>query len=50
LRLEGHGQLSAAAELLIRSIVWSLLIRLVGGLFPAVRAARLSIASALREP
>ena len=36
-------------ELLVRGIVWSLLIGLVGGLFPAVRAARLPIASALRE-
>ena len=36
-------------ELLVRGIVWSLLIGLVGGLLPAVRAARLPIASALRE-
>jgi len=36
-------------ELLMRGIVWSALIGLVGGLFPAIRAARLPIASALRE-
>jgi putative ABC transport system permease protein len=36
-------------QLLARGIVWSLLIGLVGGLFPAIRAARLPIASALRE-
>jgi putative ABC transport system permease protein len=36
-------------ELLVRGIVWSLIIGVVGGLFPAIRAARLPIASALRE-
>ncbi len=36
-------------ELLVRGIIWSALIGLIGGLFPAVRAARLPIASALRE-
>jgi putative ABC transport system permease protein len=36
-------------ELLIRGIVWATLIGLIGGLFPAVRAARLPIAAALRE-
>jgi putative ABC transport system permease protein len=36
-------------QLLARGIVWSLFIGLVGGLFPAIRAARLPIASALRE-
>jgi putative ABC transport system permease protein len=36
-------------ELLVRGIVWSALIGLIGGLFPAIRAARLPIASALRE-
>jgi len=36
-------------ELLIRGIVWATLIGLVGGLFPALRAARLPIAAALRE-
>ena len=36
-------------ELLIRGIVWAVLIGLIGGLFPAIRGARLPIAAALRE-
>ena len=36
-------------ELLVRGVVWSALIGLVGGLFPAIRAARLPIAAGLRE-
>ena len=36
-------------ELLVRGIVWSALIGLIGGLFPAIRAARMPIAAALRE-
>jgi putative ABC transport system permease protein len=36
-------------ELLVRGVLWSLVIGLVGGLFPALRAARLPIAAALRE-
>jgi putative ABC transport system permease protein len=36
-------------QLLIRGIVWSAVIGLIGGLFPAIRAARLPIAAALRE-
>jgi putative ABC transport system permease protein len=36
-------------ELLGRGIAWSALIGLIGGLFPAIRAARLPIAAALRE-
>ncbi len=36
-------------QLLIRGIIWATLIGIIGGLFPAVRAARLPIASALRE-
>jgi len=36
-------------ELLVRGIVWSVAIGLIGGLFPAIRAARLPIAAALRE-
>ena len=36
-------------ELLARGIVWSAMIGLIGGLFPAIRAARLPIATALRE-
>jgi putative ABC transport system permease protein len=36
-------------QLLVRGIVWATLIGMVGGLFPAIRAARLPIAAALRE-
>ena len=36
-------------ELLVRGIVWSALIGLIGGLFPAIRAAGLPIAAGLRE-
>jgi len=36
-------------ELLMRGILWSALIGLIGGLFPAIRAARLPIAAGLRE-
>jgi putative ABC transport system permease protein len=36
-------------ELLVQGAVYSALIGLVGGLFPAVRAARLPVATALRE-
>ncbi|MGB7768160.1 MAG: ABC transporter permease [Verrucomicrobiia bacterium] len=36
-------------ELLVRGIIWSAVIGLIGGLFPAIRAARLPIAAALRE-
>ena len=36
-------------QLLVRGVIWSLIIGLIGGLFPALRAARLPIASALRE-
>ncbi|HXD00103.1 MAG TPA: ABC transporter permease [Verrucomicrobiae bacterium] len=35
--------------LLIQGIIWASLIGLIGGIFPAVRAARMPIASALRE-
>ena len=35
--------------LLAQGIVWALMIGLVGGLFPAIRASRLPIASALRD-
>jgi len=35
--------------LLLQGIVWSAFIGLLGGLFPAIRAARLPIAAALRE-
>jgi putative ABC transport system permease protein len=36
-------------QLLLRGITWAAVIGLIGGLFPAIRAARLPIASALRE-
>jgi putative ABC transport system permease protein len=35
--------------LLVQGVIWAMLIGLIGGLFPAIRAARLPIASALRE-
>jgi putative ABC transport system permease protein len=36
-------------QLLLRGITWAAIIGLIGGLFPAIRAARLPIAAALRE-
>ena len=36
-------------ELLVQGAVYTALIGLVGGLFPAIRAARLPVATALRE-
>lgn len=36
-------------QLLLQGIVWATLIGLIGGFFPALRAARLPIAKALRE-
>ena len=36
-------------SLLIQAILWAAMIGLVGGLFPALRAARLPVAAALRE-
>jgi putative ABC transport system permease protein len=36
-------------QLLIKGIIWATLIGLIGGLLPALRAARLPIASPLRE-
>jgi len=36
-------------SLLLRGMIWAAVIGLIGGLFPALRAARLPIASALRE-
>jgi putative ABC transport system permease protein len=35
--------------LLVRGILWAAVIGLVGGFFPAIRAARLPVAAALRE-
>jgi len=36
-------------ELLVKGIVWAAAIGLIGGFLPALRAARLPIASALRD-
>jgi putative ABC transport system permease protein len=36
-------------ELLLKAIVWATVLGLFGGLFPAIRAARLPVASALRD-
>jgi putative ABC transport system permease protein len=36
-------------KLLVQGIAWALVMGLVGGLFPAIRAARLPVATALRE-
>jgi len=40
---------AVTGQLLVQGLLWAVFIGLVGGLFPAVRAARLPIASALRE-
>lgn len=42
-------QFSVSAGLLISGIVFALVMGFIGGLFPAVRAARLPVAKALRE-
>lgn len=42
-------QLSVSLQLVILGIVWACVIGLVGGLFPAIRAARLPVAEALRS-
>lgn len=36
-------------QLLVQGVIWATLIGLIGGLLPAIRAARLPIATALRE-
>jgi putative ABC transport system permease protein len=36
-------------QLLVQGIVWATLIGLLGGLLPAIRAARQPVAAALRE-
>jgi putative ABC transport system permease protein len=36
-------------QLLAQGIIWAMLIGFIGGLLPAIRAARLPIAAALRE-
>jgi len=42
-------QFAVTPKLLVQGIIWSLLMGLVGGLPPAIRAARLPVATALRE-
>ncbi len=41
-------QLTVSPALLVIGVVWACVIGIIGGLFPSVRAARLSVASALR--
>jgi putative ABC transport system permease protein len=41
-------ELSVTLPLVVLGLVWALVIGLIGGLFPAVRAARLPVATALR--
>lgn len=36
-------------DLLVRGVIWSAIIGLCGGIFPALRACRIPIATALRE-
>jgi len=40
---------SVTPQLLTQAVIWAAMIGLIGGLFPAIRAARLPIAAALRE-
>ncbi len=53
MNFQSFGQMTFAfkvtPQLLARGIVWAAIIGLIGGLFPAIRAARLPIAVALRE-
>jgi len=41
--------LEVTPQLVVQGVIWATIIGLIGGLFPAVRAARLPIAAALRE-
>jgi len=41
-------QLTVTRTLIFTGIVWACIIGLLGGLFPALRAARLPVAEALR--
>jgi putative ABC transport system permease protein len=41
-------QLTVTHQLIVTGIIWACVIGLFGGLFPAVRAARLPVAEALR--
>ena len=36
-------------QLLVQGVIWAIVIGLIGGLFPAIRTARLPIAAALRQ-
>lgn len=53
LNLQSFSQVAFAFDvtpaLLVQGILYAALIGLVGGLFPAIRAVRMPIASALRE-
>jgi putative ABC transport system permease protein len=40
--------LRVSAGLLVLGVIWAVVIGILGGLFPAIRAARLPIATALR--
>ena len=40
---------AVTSQLLVQGVIWAAVIGLFGGLFPAIRAARLPIAGALRE-
>jgi putative ABC transport system permease protein len=40
---------TVSPPLLVSAIIWALVIGLIGGLFPAIRASRIPIAAALRE-
>ncbi|HEY5550973.1 MAG TPA: ABC transporter permease, partial [Opitutaceae bacterium] len=40
---------AVTSQLLIQGVIWAAIIGLFGGLLPAIRAARLPIAGALRE-
>jgi len=40
--------LAVTADLVRVGLIWAVVIALLGGLFPAIRAARLPVATALR--
>ena len=41
-------KLTVTPELIVLGIIWACVIGVIGGLFPAIRAARLPVATALR--
>jgi putative ABC transport system permease protein len=41
-------KLTVTRTLIVTGILWACIIGVIGGLFPALRAARLSVAEALR--